>query len=173
MITLTGVFRNEGKYLKEWLCYYHLIGVENFIVFLHKNTDDSLEIINNLSFKKKIQIINIEEENTIGISFLNNILKKTIELAKTEWIVYLDIDEFLYLDNHTNINEFLLEYKNVGGIAIYQNIFGSSGHIKSPSGLVMDNYLCRNDDNLILDRKRAFLSNDPTGLFAQTSQQHL
>jgi hypothetical protein len=167
MITLVSMFRNEGKYLREWLCYYHLIGIEHFIVFLHKNTDDSLDIINSLSFKNKIETIKIEEENNIGVSFQNNVLKKALELSKTEWVIYLDIDEFLYLNDTNDINKFLVNYQDVGGIAIYQNIFGSSGNIKSPSGLVIDNYLYRNNNNLILDKKTLFMFSDPVNLFSE------
>jgi len=165
MLTLVTTIRDENKYLKEWLVYYHLIGVEKFIVFLHKNTDKSYETIDSLSFKDKIQIITIEEENNINVHFQNSILKKAIELADTEWIIYLDIDEFLYLNNHPNINKFLLEYKNIGGIAIYQNIFGSCKHITSPEGLVIENYLYRNSNDIQLN-KTSLLFYKPVDLFA-------
>lgn len=165
MLTLATTVRNEDKYLKEWLAYYYLIGVENFIVFLHKNTDQSHQTINSLHFKDKIQIIKIEEENNIGTYFQNNILKKTIELSYTEWIIYLDIDEFLYLNNHTNINTFLLEYNDIGAIALYQHIFGSCGHIHSPDGLVIENYLYRNSNDIQLD-KTSLLFSQPKDLFA-------
>lgn len=164
MLTLLTVIRNEEKYIQEWLIYYHLIGVEKFIVFLHINTDNSYEIIKNLSFKDKIQIIKIEEENNIGVFFQNNILKQAIELCETDYIIYLDIDEFLNL-NYEHINDFLANYKNIGGIAIYQNVFGSCGHIVSPTGLVIENYLYRNNDNLELDKKTVLLSTDPVYLF--------
>jgi hypothetical protein len=167
MLTLVSAFRNEGKYIKEWLCYYHLIGIEHFIIFLHQNTDDSLEIINSLNFKNKIQIISIEKENDIGVNFQNNILKQAIELSSTEWIAYFDIDEFLYLNNHIDINQFLIEYSNIGGIAIYQNIFGSCGHIKSPEGLVIDNYLYRNNNDVYMDKKTTFFFRNPVDLFAE------
>ena len=167
MLTLVSMFRNESKYIREWLCYYHLIGVENFIIFLHKNIDNSIDIINNLNFKDKIEIISIEEENNIGINFQNNILKKAIELANTEWVVYLDIDEFLYLQNYSDINKFLLEYRDIGGIAIYQNIFGSCGHTKSPDGLVIDNYIYRNNNDIYLDKKTTFYFRNPVDLFAE------
>lgn len=162
MLTLATTVRDENKYLKEWLIYYHLIGVEKFIVCLHKNTDKSYETIDMLSFKDKIQIITIEKD----IDNLNNYaLEKAIELADTEWIINLDIDEFLYIHNHLNINSFLLEYKDIGGIAIYQNIFGSCKHITSPEGLVIENYLYRNSNDINLN-KSSLLFSKPQDLFA-------
>jgi hypothetical protein len=166
MLTLLTTIRNEEKYITEWLAYYHLIGIENFIVFLHKNTDNSYEVIKNLSFKDQIQIIKIEEENSIGIHFQNNILRQAIELCDTEYLIYLDIDEFLYLNNNHYINDFLANYKDIGGIAIYQNIFGSCGHIISPKGLVIENYVHRNYDNIHLS-KTSLLFLKPVDLFAE------
>jgi hypothetical protein len=168
MITLVGMFRNEAKYIKEWLSYYHLIGVDNFIVFFHKNTDYSLDILDSLSFKEKIQIIHVEEENNVGVYFQNRIYERAIELAKTEWVIYLDIDEFLFLPNHINIKEFLSDTpSDIGGLAIYQNIFGSCGHVSSPDGLVIENYTARNEDDIKLDRKTTFLFSKPCDLFAE------
>jgi hypothetical protein len=168
MITLVGMFRNEAKYIKEWLCYYHLIGIDSFIVFLHKNTDCSLHVLDSLSFKEKIQTVGIEEENDIGVHFQNRIYERAIELAKTEWIIYLDIDEFLFLPNHPNIGKFLSDIPDdVGGLAIYQNIFGSCGHAKSPDGLVIENYTTRNEDDIELDKRTTFLFLKPCGLFAE------
>ena len=168
MITLVGMFRNEAKYIKEWFSYYHLIGIDSFVVFLHKNTDCSLDVLDSLSFKEKIQIVSIEEENNIGVHFQNKIYERAIQLAKTEWVIYLDIDEFLFLPNYSNIGKFLLDIPgDVGGLAIYQNIFGSCGHVKSPDGLVVENYTTRNEDDIKLDKKTTFLFSKPCDLFAE------
>jgi len=168
MITLVGMFRNESKYIKEWLSYYYLLGIEDFIIFLHKNTDNSIAIINSLKFKDQIKIIQIDEENTSGVYFQNHVYDQAIKIAKTKYIIYLDIDEFLYLPAFNNINDYLSNISaDIGGVAIYQNIFGSCGHTKSPEGLVIDNYTYRNNDNLFLDKKTSLLFLKPIDLFAE------
>ena len=101
--------------------------------------------------------------------FQNKIYERAIQLAKTEWVIYLDIDEFLFLPNYSNIGKFLLDIPgDVGGLAIYQNIFGSCGHVKSPDGLVVENYTTRNEDDIKLDKNEKYRK--PEGKGTQTQQ---
>lgn len=147
MITLGLVARDESKYLKEWVLYHHLIGVNNFVIYLHNCVDDSILQLKKLNIPMEIRIKNTA---SLGWEVKNEMYQQIFDHAITEYVCCLDIDEFIFMPNLENINEFLDQKKftNTGGIVLFQNVFGPNGHVKSPEGLVIDNYTKRNPDSI-------------------------
>jgi len=144
MITLGLVAKNESKYLKEWVLYHKLIGVDNFSIYLHNNTDDSSGILEDLGVNFK----NVSSEY-LGFEVKNKLYTEIIQEANTEFVCCLDIDEFIMISEHDHIQDFLSSslFYGFGGIVLHQNIFGSNDHQTSPNGLVIDNYTKRHPDN--------------------------
>jgi hypothetical protein len=144
MITLGLVVKNESKYLKEWVLYHRLIGVDNFSIYLHNNTDNSADVLEDLGVNFK----NVYSE-ALGFEVKNKLYTEIIQEANTEFVCCLDIDEFIVLPEHDDIKDFLDSslFDGFGGIVLHQNIFGSSGHNDSPNGLVIENYTKRHLDN--------------------------
>jgi hypothetical protein len=89
----------------------------------------------------------IPEHRQFEASESDNCHNDTIRNFDTNWIARIDIDEFIVLKQHRDINEFLEPYKEFGGVGINWRIFGTSGHIKKPEGLVRDNYTWRFPDD--------------------------
>jgi hypothetical protein len=149
MITLGLVVKNESKYLKEWILYHRLIGVDNFSIYLHNNTDDSQGILEDLGVNFK----NVSSEH-LGFEVKNKLYKEIIQEANTEFVCCLDIDEFIVMPEHDNIKNFLSSslFDGFGGVVLHQNIFGSNDHQASPDGLVIDNYTKRHPDNFDFPR---------------------
>ena len=150
MITLGGTVKNEAKYIKEWLTHYHLLGVDRFIINLDRCTDDTHKKILDLPFN--VKMITHKDKDCSGQCFQNSVYHKISRICTTEWLILLDVDEFLLLPNHT-LKEFLSlkRFSDVGAISICQNIFGSSGHTTSPNSLVVDSYTLRNPDDIKID----------------------
>ena len=150
MITLGGTVKNEAKYIQEWLTHYHLLGVDRFIINLDRCTDDTHKKILDLPFN--VKIITHTDKDCSGQCFQNSIYYKISRICTTEWLTLLDVDEFLFLPNHT-LKDFLsLErFSKAGAISICQNIFGSSGHNSSPNNPVVDSYTLRNPDDIKID----------------------
>ena len=144
MITLGLVAKDESKYLKEWILYHKLIGINNFSIYLHNNTDNSANVL----FDLGVNIKNVSSES-LGFEVKNKLYTEIIQEANTEFVCCLDIDEFIVLPEYEDIRDFLSSslYDGFGGIVLHQNIFGSNDHKESPEGLVIDNYTKRHPDN--------------------------
>ena len=56
-------------------------------------------------------------------------------------MLYLDADEFVNINKFTNIKEFLGIFKQADAIGINWLMFGTSGHIKQPKGLITENFI--------------------------------
>lgn len=64
----------------------------------------------------------------------------------SRWIAFIDVDEFLFSPTLRPLPELLAEYEDWAGVGVNWVMFGSSGHIKRPNGLVIENYLQRTGD---------------------------
>ena len=155
MITLCLMSRDESKYLKEWIIYHKLIGINNFIIYLHNNSDNSYDLINNIKQKLGVNIsLHIENTENIDWQVKSTMFNKIINEASTEFFCCLDIDEFIVLPQSDHIEEILTLpiFNGFGGIAVYQDIFGSNNQTESPNGLVIENYIKRNPNNIELSK---------------------
>ena len=64
-------------------------------------------------------------------------------------MAHFDVDEFVVLLQHEDIKNLLASYEDRGALGIPWSMFGSSGHILKPKGLVKDNYLYRRPDEFM------------------------
>ena len=62
--------------------------------------------------------------------------------TRHKWLAFIDIDEFIVFHNTTkkDINAFMFDYEDYGGLALNWVIFGTSGHKVRPRGGVLINY---------------------------------
>ena len=44
-LAVVAIFKDEGKYLKEWLDYHLLAGVEHFYLYNNDSSDDYQEVL--------------------------------------------------------------------------------------------------------------------------------
>lgn len=101
--------RNEGNFLEEWIQHYISLGFNNFIIHDDNSTDNTKDIID--IYSKYINIIyikhniyNKKERKKLFDNLVFNQLKDTFD-----YILWIDIDEFLYINDKINIFTFLKE----------------------------------------------------------------
>ena len=115
-ILLAGIAKNEGAYLPEWI-YHHLsIGVAGVMVYVNNTSDNSVAVLDKIQTKHPVNyrvVDGIEKSEDDLIKqrlterFINyyplqsksyaDIYNKT-DPREYDYILFLDIDEFLLLD---------------------------------------------------------------------------
>ena len=130
--------REDNDYLEEWVNYHLAIGFEHIVMYDHKSTVPVINI-----WGDKVSVIRIDRDSLFEPEYLNQI---TLRTHPSHWMAMLDIDEFIVMFEEKNINNFIEKYDDWGALGIPWSIYGSSGHIQKPDGLVMDNYLWRRPD---------------------------
>ncbi|MFT9358711.1 MAG: glycosyltransferase family 2 protein [Liquorilactobacillus nagelii] len=145
-LAVVVIVKNEASYLKEWLNYYLSLGAEHFYVYDNESTDNPKEVLR--LFKDKITYTYFPGKRR-QLDAYNDALTRFGNLS--QYMAFVDADEFIYLKNRTdNLPRFLDQYflkKNVGGLAINWQIFGSSNLVEKPAGLVTDNFVYRAHDD--------------------------
>ena len=44
-LSIAAIYRDEGPYLREWIEFHRLVGVERFFLYNNRSTDDHLEVL--------------------------------------------------------------------------------------------------------------------------------
>lgn len=131
-LALCAIFQNESRFLREWIEYYRLVGVEKFFLFNHLSTDNYLEVLEPYIRQGIVQIEDITKVCTTPESFEREIhlyaYNKIIREQKNNvrWLICLDTDEFFVPVEHKNLVEFLKLYESYGGVVANWIVYGTS-----------------------------------------------
>lgn len=139
------IFRDEAKYLKEWIEFHKLVGAQHFYMINHLSSDNYLEVLDPYIKKREVELINISQETTNEYDFTRmqtEAYNRCLELARgnVTWLAFLDTDEFLFTRDGTKIQDFLRFIlnnsemrKNIGGCLAPWTMFGTSNVDRIPS----------------------------------------
>ena len=137
-ICICGIFRNEGKYLDEWIKFHLVIGVEHFYLYNNNSDDNYLEILQPYIDKGVIDLIDWPFDYSQMQAYEDCYNKFKNE---TNWLTFIDIDEFICPIATDNIKSWLSCYKSYPGIAVYWKQFGSNGKlIHDKTNFVIEQY---------------------------------
>ncbi len=136
--------RNRGRWLSEWVVFHHLVGIEKFYIYLHKCTDNSIEVVQNLQKTFDIQCFTIPDDTWRPqlVSYQHAYQEFGHQV---DWMAFIDGDEFLFPTKNEKLTHVLekFQYEKMSALAVWWSCFGSSGHILEPTGLMIENYLYR------------------------------
>lgn len=135
---IMAIMKNEGPYLKEWLDYHILVGVEKFYLYDNESTDDTTEILKPYIKRGIVDYTYWPGKAQQGPAYIDALNKHSDE---TKYMAIIDLDEFIVPVNHKTVPEYLKTLpKNFAELVIGWIQYGSSGHKTKPDGLVMENF---------------------------------
>jgi hypothetical protein len=99
------IARNEQPYLTEWIEHHLKLGFDSiYLVSTDECYQDIIDYFDTSEFKSKVSLYHFNQfERGWQISCYNNFFPK----VKEDWLMVLDIDEFLHLGKHENVQCFL------------------------------------------------------------------
>ncbi|MDR3175719.1 MAG: glycosyltransferase family 92 protein [Desulfovibrio sp.] len=136
-LSLCAIVRDEDLYLREWLTYHSLIGVEHFYVYDHESKNPVRDTLAGFADKERVTVRRVQG-TCPQIPVYDDCLKNFG--AQNFWIGFLDIDEFAFSVPDQDLRVSLAEFEPYAGIGATWRLFHSSGHLGRPSGLVLKNY---------------------------------
>ncbi|NEN92823.1 MAG: glycosyltransferase family 92 protein, partial [Okeania sp. SIO3H1] len=140
-LSLCAIMKNEGPYLREWLEFHKLVGVERFYLYNNNSTDRTLDIVRPYRENHEVVLTNWPVQNGQQMKAYNHFLQKYKNESK--WIAFIDLDEFLFPTEKNDLREILEEFPDVPAIGVNWLIFGTSGYEKKPKGLQIENFTKR------------------------------
>ena len=135
VLSVAAIMKNEKPYLKEWIEYHLLQGVEHFYLCDNESTDNSYEYL--MPYIKKGVITYIEMK---GINQQLKCYEKIVKEHKdeTEWLAIIDLDEFLVPIEAKNMRAFLKDFSDVSEVSLHWLNYGDSRAVSRPNGLVTE-----------------------------------
>ncbi|WP_372614712.1 glycosyltransferase family 2 protein [Aquicoccus sp.] len=136
--------RNEAAYLLEWLAHHRSAGVTDFLVFSNDCDDGTDLMLDRLDEQGLVtHVRNPGPHDKGGIQFTAmKLADKRPEVAAADWIITLDIDEFInvHVGDHT-VPALLAALPEASAITLTWRIFGSSDIIRYEDRPVTEEFI--------------------------------
>jgi hypothetical protein len=135
-LSICAVFKDENKYLKEWLEYHQSRGVDHFYLYNINSVDRPFDILRTYIRKGLVTLINWpdfapsqEGDSHWALSTLVSAYENAARvraIKETEWLVFLDVDEFLIPACSNKLVDILERYHDCSGIILSEDCFDAS-----------------------------------------------
>ena len=139
---IVGCMKNEAPYIVEWVAYHRAIGVDNFLIYTNGCEDGTTEILDRLQELGVVQ--HRSNDGWTGNSpqqyALNQALKEPV-ILNAEWIIHIDVDEFMNIRcGNGTLNDFLERVPDATNVAMTWRLFGHNGVKALKDEFVIDQF---------------------------------
>lgn len=165
-LTACMIFKDEAPYLKEWIEFHRLVGIEHFYLYNNLSEDNYREVLQPYIDNGIVELTewpyasnNVTDWDAIQIAAYKKAFKKAKKESK--WLTVLDSDEFLFPAKKSSLKEYLKKYENVkglGGICSYWVMYGTSGVEKIPDDQLLIETLIRSSGDVSDHFKSIYLT---------------
>ena len=125
--SICAIFKNEDRFLKEWIEYHQIVGIEHFYLYNNGSTDNFREILQPYIEEGTVTLIDFPGEKMQFKAYADFYANYA---NKTQWVSFLDLDEFICPNTSLNIKDWIKSYERFPVILIYWKMFGTSGLMK-------------------------------------------
>ena len=143
-LSICAVYRNEAPYLREWVAFHRVVGVERFFLYNNRSDDDHRAALAPY-IEDGTVVLQDWDDWPAQMQTYDDCLKRHRD--ESRWIGFIDLDEFLFSPTGRPVPEVLTEFERWPGVGVNWAVYGSSGHRTRPPGLVIENYVRRSDND--------------------------
>lgn len=133
-------FRNEARYLDEWLSYHQAAGVEHFFLYNNFSDDHYRSVLVPWIAAGTVTLIDWSKIPASPSAEEDCIRRAAGRFA---WVGFIDADEFVVVRNGARLEPFLMlvdAFHPCVAVALHWYMYGSSGHRERPNAPVIEAY---------------------------------
>lgn len=148
-IAIVTIVKNEGSYIREWIEYHRLVGINKFYFYDNDSTDNTMDILKPYIDSGIVEYTLLSGKAKQLIAY-NDAIKKYKNECR--WMAFIDLDEYLMptkpFESVSNICNRLVQNASKGAVGVGVNwaVYGSSYYEKKVQGLVIENYTMRGEN---------------------------
>ena len=143
-LAVCSVFKNEAPFLKEWIEYYRLLGVDHFYLYDNGSADESHQVLRPYIRKGLVSLTlwpNLVDEKTENPDELWALSSQVSAyhhatyvkaVRETKWLIFLNVNEFLVSTEANALGNLLKKYENYPGITMETDFFDAGTLGKVP-----------------------------------------
>lgn len=140
-VSLCAIFRDEADYIKEWIEFHMLVGVEHFYLYNNFSKDGYFEVLREYIEKDIVTLTDWPVKQGQMQAYQDCVDRFSNE---TKWIGFFDIDEYCVPNHYEKIYDLLRSFNNRAPIVLVNwRYFGTSGIIKRDPGktLIIEDFV--------------------------------
>lgn len=118
------IFKNEAKYLDEWIKYHLIIGFDHFYLYNNFSSDNYKEVLKPY-IEKGIVTLRDWEIPAGQMPAYNDCLENFGN--ESDWILFADADEFVVPIKYDNVKNWLKKYEKFPCVLVFWRGFTSGG----------------------------------------------
>ena len=140
-VSICAIFKDEADYLKEWIEFHKLVGIQHFYLYNNKSSDNYFDILNPYIKEGIVTINDWPKPQSQMAAYQHFFDNYSLE---TKWVGFIDIDEFVVPNTTDDVYTFLRKFdNNRSSVVINWKMFGSNGRIKRDvDGLLTEDFIC-------------------------------
>jgi hypothetical protein len=148
-LAMCAIMKNEGSYLREWLEFHRLVGVEHFYLYDNGSDDDTAAVVAPYVAAGVVTLTQwprfLRDSNPQYLAYAHCV---RLAAARARWLAVVDVDEFLFPPAGDDVRDVLrgLEAAGTGAVAVFRREFATCGHRERPPGPVIASYTRRRPD---------------------------
>jgi hypothetical protein len=136
-LSACAIYRDEARYLREWVAFHRVVGVERFYLYNNRSSDRHLEA---LAPYLNEGVVSVREWPAFPgqMTAFEDCIKR--HRNESRWIAFIDLDEFLFSPTGQPVAEVLRQFEQFPGVVVNWAMYGPNGHDSRPQGLVTESY---------------------------------
>ena len=169
------IFKNNASYLKEWIEFHRMMGVEHFYLYDNSSRDHPQEVLAPYIHDGVVTLIDwpnrdsdkwAQGNNWVGTTQIPAYAhcRRAVE-GKVKWLALIDTDEFIIPVSYPSILTYLREHEEEQAFFLWWRVYGTSGVWDIPPNHLMIEFLVnrfpsnhwRNDQGKVIVRPEEVL----------------
>lgn len=132
-VAVVAILKNEGHYIKEWLDYHLLAGVDHFYLYDNDSSDNYNEIIAPYVEAGLVTTKFFPGKSMQFAAYDDAVLNYRFHCR---YMAFIDLDEFIFPKNTSDtiaatLDDILKNFPETSGLSINWQLFGSNGQDKA------------------------------------------
>ena len=132
-MNICAIAKNESLYVREWILFHEIVGVDHFTIYNNNSTDSMVEVLQPFVDRGLVDLVDWPMPNPSQPPAYQHYIHSH---RGPWWTAFLDCDEFLWSPAFATIEEALNTLPR-SAVGVNWLVFGSSGQVEySPEPVI-------------------------------------
>jgi hypothetical protein len=137
-LVICAIFKNEAKYISEWIIFHQIVGFSKFFLYNNNSTDNYLEVLQPFIDQGIVDLTEWDRDPPCQLQAYQHFINQNNQ--KPIWTGFFDVDEFCFGPTNMPLPDMLNFIDQPGAIGINWKCFGSSGLEEYDSRSVIERF---------------------------------
>lgn len=130
-LAIASMFQNEGRFLREWIEFHRLLGVEKFYLYNNRSGDDFAQVLSPYIQSGLVELFDWPYDTRLErrqVQAQVHAYRDALDRARgdVEWLALMDLDEFLFPTKENDLPTFLQKYRSHAALSVCWQQYGTS-----------------------------------------------